>query len=170
VNVKFDLFNDTLEGALTNFIFVNTIAPNNKWVQYHILSHSSSLYDIKIEGINRLFACTGNVDVTYNGVLRDPPMSFLNELKKHLNKSMSDKFFENIVDNKLIKIPDVYTVSIQFRSLFPSNFNNFLYTYSENINHIDRVESMGAYEEGAAANVGDFIGKKIDALTKRIQE
>lgn len=32
VNVKFDLFNDTIKKALVNFIFVNTIVPNNMWV------------------------------------------------------------------------------------------------------------------------------------------
>ena len=34
VVVTFDLFNDTNEAALYNFIFVNTLVPNNKWIQY----------------------------------------------------------------------------------------------------------------------------------------
>lgn len=34
VEVSFDLFNDTAEAAMMNFIFVNTIVPNNKWLQY----------------------------------------------------------------------------------------------------------------------------------------
>lgn len=36
VNLKFDLFNDSLEAAINNFIFVNTLVPNNKWVQYNM--------------------------------------------------------------------------------------------------------------------------------------
>ena len=32
ITVQFDLFNDTEEAAITNFIFVNTIVPNNKWI------------------------------------------------------------------------------------------------------------------------------------------
>ena len=32
VTIKFDLFNDTAEAALYNFIFVNTLVPNNKWI------------------------------------------------------------------------------------------------------------------------------------------
>lgn len=32
VTVKFDLFNDTNERAMYNFIFVNTIIPNNMWL------------------------------------------------------------------------------------------------------------------------------------------
>jgi len=34
VDITFDLFNDTNEAALYNFIFVNTLIPNNKWIQY----------------------------------------------------------------------------------------------------------------------------------------
>lgn len=113
ITIKFDLFNDTLDGALMNFIFVNTIAPNNKWVQYNILSHSSSLYDVKIEGLNRLFACSGNINVTYGGVLRDPSYEFIYRLcTKHLNNAMNANFSKDIVLNKLIKIPDVYHVSM----------------------------------------------------------
>ena len=32
ITVKFDLFNDTIDKALVNFIFVNTIIPNNTWI------------------------------------------------------------------------------------------------------------------------------------------
>ena len=36
VNLKFELFNDSYEAALANFLFVNTIVPNNKWIQYNM--------------------------------------------------------------------------------------------------------------------------------------
>ena len=35
INIKFDLFNDSADAAKYNFIFVNTIVPHNKWIQYH---------------------------------------------------------------------------------------------------------------------------------------
>ena len=35
VQISFDLFNDSNKAAMINFIFVNTIVPNNKWIQYH---------------------------------------------------------------------------------------------------------------------------------------
>ena len=73
------------------------------------------MYDIKIEGINRLFACSGDINVTYQGVLRDPSKKFIEDLVKlHANKNMSNAFLQNILTNKLIKIPDVYTVSMKF--------------------------------------------------------
>ena len=30
--ITFDLYNDTAESAENNFIFVNTLIPNNKWI------------------------------------------------------------------------------------------------------------------------------------------
>ena len=36
VQVTFDLFNDTFDAAMMNFIFVNTLVANNKWVQYNV--------------------------------------------------------------------------------------------------------------------------------------
>jgi hypothetical protein len=32
IGFSFDLFNDTMDAALKNFIFVNTIIPNNLWM------------------------------------------------------------------------------------------------------------------------------------------
>ena len=36
IDIKFDLFNDSADAAMKNFIFVNTIVPNNKWIQYNM--------------------------------------------------------------------------------------------------------------------------------------
>lgn len=94
VELKFDLFNDSAEAAMRNFIFVNTIVPNNRWLQYGMFQHSSNLYDVKIEGLNRLFACSASMNVTYEGVLRDPHVTWLHALKAHFNKNMdAEKFF-----------------------------------------------------------------------------
>jgi len=70
---------------------------------------------VKIEGLNRLYACSGNATVTYDGVLRDPPADFLILLfAKHANLNMSNSFIANLLNNKLIKIPDVYHVNLNF--------------------------------------------------------
>lgn len=132
VNIKFDLFNDTSDAALYNFIFVNTIVPNNKWIQYNLFQHSSCLYDIKLEGYNRLFACSGKFSVKYDGVLRDPPKSWIETLTAtHCSKSYKD-IQTLITNNQLIKIPDVYHVEMTFTSLLPANFNNYLFTIIAN--------------------------------------
>ena len=81
-----------------------------------MFQHSSNLYDVKIEGINRLFACAGDFTVTYDGVLRDPPEEFVWQLtQKHANQCMNKgELYDKILKQKLIKIPDVYHVTMQF--------------------------------------------------------
>ena len=140
VTVTFDLFNDTAEAAMMNFIFVNTIIPNNLWMQYGMLKHSPCLYDVKIEGVKRMFLCSGKFRVKAGGMMRTPPLAWVRDLcAKHANgKGKTDgswspeKLAYAIMANNLVKIPDVYTVEMTFTSLIPENFNNFLFNYSRN--------------------------------------
>ena len=127
VDIDFSLYNDSLDGALKNFIFVNTIVPNNKWIQYHCFQHAPCLYDIKINGINRLFMCQGEFKVESKGTLRRPSDLFLEILS---GKFTNDKFgmlSDDLKANDIIRIPDIYDVHMTFTSLLPNNFNNFLF-------------------------------------------
>ena len=161
IEITFDLFNDTANAALMNFIFVNTLIPNNMWVQYNMFQHSSSVYDVKIEGINRLYACAGNFDVTYEGVLRDPPVNWYQKLKPYFNKNMSPTFEANIKNNKLIKIPDIYRVKMVFQSLLPANFNNYIFNYAENGNHITAYGNKVYDSSILSKNLPQALGKYI---------
>ena len=169
VDIQFDLFNDTAEAALNNFIFVNTLVPNNMWVQYNMFQHSAAVYDVKIEGLNRLYACAGDFDVTYEGVLRDPPVDWYWKLRKHFNSNMSPAFEQNIMNNKLIKIPDVYRVKMKFQSLLPANFNNFIFNYAENASHISKygnhVYDQSILSENLPKAIGKFV-KRVGAVWK----
>ena len=166
VELKFDLFNDNANSARQNFLFVNTIVPHNKWIQYNMFQHSSSLYDVKIEGINRLFACAGDINVAYEGVLRDPPQSWIDNLvDTHGNNCMNKaKFKENIKNNKLIKIPDVYRVTMKFQSLLPANFNNYIFNYAENASHITKYNDK-TYDQSA---VSQILPKALATYAKRV--
>jgi hypothetical protein len=106
-----------------------------------MLRHSPCLYDVKIEGLKRLFLCSANFNVKSNGIMRTPSVEWIHELCfKYANTSNGKKAgswdpasLENdIITHNLIKIPDVYTVEMTFTSLIPSNFNTFLYNYSKN--------------------------------------
>lgn len=165
IEIKFDLFNDSAQAAMINFIFVNTIIPNNKWVQYNMFQHSSNLFDVKIEGVNRLFACSGNFSVTYDGILRNPPLQWVKDLcSLHCNKSFdSEKLQQAILSQKLIKIPDVYHVTLQFQSLLPANFNNYLFTYACN-NTMDAA-STEVYQQSEFAKI---LPRAISKYTERV--
>lgn len=173
IEVKFNLFNDTADAAMMNFIFVNTLVPNNKWLQYNMFQHSPCLYDIKLEGYNRLFACAGKFDVNAAGILRDPPEEWIEKLVDNHSNFSSDKksggkvnksaLKDVIKRKKLIKIPDAYEVTMHFTSLLPTNFNQFLYTYSQNNDHLD-VYKTKVYDESYAVEMlskpsTDFLGE-----------
>lgn len=177
VEITFDLFNDTAEAAMMNFIFVNTVVPNNMWIQYGMFQHSSHLYDVKIDGYNRLFACSGNFSVKSKGVLRNPPRQWVRDLcLKYGNGDMGGKkdggnwswtgLFSAITENNLIKIPDVYEVKMTFQSLLPLNFNNYIYTYSQN-NRMEKewLNGQPVYTGSVMAKIAtiptDFVGDVV---------
>ena len=162
ITIKFDLFNDNLENAVSNFIFVNTIVPNNMWLQYGLFQHSSCIYDIKIPGISRLYACAGDFSVHYSGMLRHPSAAFMEQLKMRMNNSFSH---DNTMKD-IIRVPDVYKVELKFTSLLPNNFNNFLFMYAGNQNHIEKGQYVGQVysANGAAEAFGRAIGKSAGRL------
>lgn len=156
ITVTFDLFNDTINAAINNFIFVNTLIANNKWIQYNIFEHAPALYDIKIEGYERLFACTGKFKVTGKGVMRDIPNLMAKALAK-LKGSYASFSDTDIIQQKLIKIPDVYSVEMVFTSCLPDNFNTWLFKYSQNVNQIEEYQGQSYKESIVTTLLGDAI-------------
>lgn len=59
---------------------------------------------------------------------------------------MSNEFMNNIIENKLIKIPDVYRVQMNFQSILPANFNNYIFAYAENASHITKYKDGPVYQ------------------------
>ena len=123
------LFNDTVETTVANFVFVNTLVGNNKWIQYNFFQGGPSLYDVQIEGYNRLFACKGKFKVVGKGVHREPSWEFYKRLNG-LKGAHADFDAYDFNRAKKIKIPDVYEVTLQFESCLPDNFNTWLMQYS----------------------------------------
>lgn len=127
-----NLFNDSVDAACVNFVFVNTLLPGMMFTQYHIFQQSPSLFDIKVDGLGRYFMCSGSVKVEYKGVLRTPsPTVIKNLATKYANPIY--KFDENYLRKSgLVKIPDSYQVTLQFKSLLPNSFNNYIYSNCAN--------------------------------------
>jgi hypothetical protein len=86
---------------------------------------------------------------------------------------MSSAFEENIKNNKLIKIPDIYRVKMTFQSLLPANFNNYIFNYAENGNHITNYGN-NVYEPALLSKhlpnaLGKYI-KRVGAVWKSGKE
>lgn len=178
ITVKLDLFNDSLWGAITNFIMINTLFPGNMWMQYHIISHAPNLYDIKVEGYQRLFVCTGKFQCDYKGVMRKPSEEFItNLLKFYVNTDSKSADMSNLANpfavmndgNSIIKIPDVYSLTLTFKSLLPNNINNYFYQFSRNDNIVNH--NGGELREGIGAGFdfkkfyNDVKGKVVASLS-----
>lgn len=180
--VTFDLFNDTADAAMNNFIFVNTIIPNNLWMQYGMFRHSPCLYDVKIDGLKRMFLCAGAFNVKSAGLLRTPPMQWIYDLCcKHANGGAASggktqgswnpsSLIGDIVKNNLVKIPDVYTVEMKFKSLIPANFNTFLYNYSRN-SDMKLYTNKNAYQPSvigsALSSITSDLGNEIQKVIEK---
>jgi hypothetical protein len=94
-------------------------------------------------------------------VLRSPPPGWIDTLcSKHANcggkkdgSVNSATLAELAKTARLIKVPDVYEVEMKFTSLLPQNFNNYLFTYSQNNTMETEYASGSIYQEGAFATV-----------------
>ena len=172
VDIDFSLYNDSLDGALKNFIFVNTIVPNNKWLQYHVFQHAPCLYDVKINGINRLFMCQGDFKVEGKGVLRRPSPEFINVLfGMFTNENIKENFTDSFIqDNELIRIPDIYDVHMTFTSLLPNNFNNFLFANYANETIKTKITGNNLHTESFLNPMANELGNIIDRVWKETKK
>lgn len=142
IELKFSLFNDSRDGALANFIFVQTIIAHCRWIQYGIMQHSSALYDVSLAGIGKQYACMGSFDVQYKGTLRTPSASLLGQIQSKVGSRYNGSAIANY---DTVKIPDVYDVTMKFQSLLPQNFNTFVYNFTQTdlMNMTEAVQESG---------------------------
>ena len=76
---------------------------------------------------------------------------------------------KDFFDNDVIRIPDVYEVTIAFKSLFPENVNNYLYRYAVNGKLVpDGGDSLStnvgeSYYKGAFGNLDEMVNNYKDA-------
>ena len=170
IDIDFTLYNDDIKSAMKNFIFVNTIVPNNKWLQYHIFQHAPCLYDVRINGIGRLLMCQGDFKVEQKGVLRKPSKDFMNILcGSHLNVKIDFNHNPNSLKSYVataydtVRIPDIYDVHLTFTSLLPNNFNNYLFSYYAN-DKIQMLEGDKLHQESYFNKVANSLGEDIKII------
>lgn len=73
--------------------------------------------------------CKGNFLCKYKGVMRNMTEDFVRELFiHHGNWDLNDwPSPDNLISKRTVKIPDIYEITLNFSSLLPDNFNQFLF-------------------------------------------
>lgn len=127
ITVTFNLFNDTVEAASNNFRFVNNIVAKNKYLQYNFFQQNPAAYDIKIGGLQRFYMCSANIKVESKGVLRLPSEDVIKDIKKYMSNY---NFLDDKNTNEIIRIPDVYHITMTFESLLPNSLNSHIFRYT----------------------------------------
>lgn len=64
-----------------------------------------------IGGIGAYRACMGQIDIQYKGMLREPSTAFFNGLKSRVGPRYNG---DALANSRLIRIPDVYDVTLKF--------------------------------------------------------
>lgn len=154
---KISLINDTRKSAINNFLLVHSLIGGNLPLQYGFIRTGSSVYDIILpNGSRRFFMCGGKFSVKGKGVLRSwhhRSQSGITGLEHNRN------FFTDI------KIPDVYDLDLEFNSLLPDNFNNYIYGYYSN-NKFDNFDDKNSQLSGVLNTLGNNIQSKFASMTK----
>lgn len=166
IDFTVNLFNDSIEAACVNFVFVNTLLPGMMFTQYHIFQQSPSLFDIKVDGLGRFFMCSGSMKVEYKGVLRTPSSSVIKTLVDKYKNPVYEFTEDYLRKSGLVKIPDSYQITLQFKSLLPNSFNNYIYSNCANteIKKDDPIYSASMYGSlmPAFKKVVDEISSKLE--------
>ena len=137
--VTFNLFNDTVEAASNNFRFVNNIVAKNKYLQYNFFQQNPAAYDIKIGGLQRFYMCSANIKVESKGVLRLPSEDVIKDIKKYAKNYK--EFLDDKNTNEIIRIPDVYHITMTFESLLPNSLNSHIFRYTADCPMRDSVNA-----------------------------
>ncbi len=120
--------------------------------------------------------CSGAFSCKYKGVMRNMTDDFVKQLfKKHGNPYLTNRMNPGVfINNNSVKIPDVYEVTLNFTSLLPDNFNQYLFQYAMK-NSITRSSVVGEYREeswydGPKSTVSKWLGEKFGQLSQKAAE
>ena len=170
VTITVNLFNDTLNHALANYIMITNLTANAMSLQYGLYKHAPAYYDVKIAGFTRMFMCKGTINVSHVGQTRTPNAVFYKRLKKYKNQYYKYNK-EDFITNQWIKIPDVYKLQLTFESLLPQNLNNYVYQFSQNdLKMYDTYEYQPGYIENAKDALSSFVDTMQTEINKQKQK
>lgn len=114
--------------------------------------------------------CSGTFSCNYKGVMRNVTDEFVKQLfKKHGNPYLTNRMSPSVfINNKNVKIPDVYEVTLNFTSLLPDNFNQYLFQYAMK-NSITRsaVNREESWYDGPTSTISKWLGEKFGQLSQK---
>jgi hypothetical protein len=149
VTTTFNLHNYNIDALIANLKFIHSITAGAFWIQSGFMQVSSNLYDVEIPGRFRYYLCKANVKVDWSGKVRSMREAQLKQIRSA---------FPKISNREAIsKFPDMYTVTLEFYSLMPNNFNTHL-NYLIGANEV----SVGQYKDNKTDKVGTAILLEIE--------
>lgn len=167
INCKFKLFNDNVDSAIYNFIFVNTIAANNMWYNYSIFKRAPALYDIKINGVYRYFMCTANVLVKPAGPMRKVPIALIKKLFSQYN-SLKDSN-ENISSTVSKAQAEAHNAIIDADEKIAEKQAQLYQAEQEKANDIGSMQVYGADSNTIAEKTAEH-DSKIKKLKEELEQ
>ena len=117
VSSSFLLYNDTLDNLIKNFKYVNALSAGAFFSYLGVFLKSPNVYHIHCPGRFNYYFCTGDIQIDYVGKTR------------RLNRNGITKFRNNTnVSDDIVYgfFPDGYKVTVNFTSLIPNMYNNYI--------------------------------------------
>lgn len=148
VTTTFQLYNYNTTALKNNLKFLHSIVPGAFWLQSGFLQIPSNLYDVEVPGRFKYYLCKANIKVDWHGKTRVLKNTVRGELKSLFPKITNE--------DALSRVPDYYTVTIEFTSLLPNNFNTYL-NYQIGNNKI----ALGQFRQEKTAEIVSAVRKEI---------
>lgn len=163
VSFQFDiiLVNDNFITARNNYMCVNTIIHNNRWMQKSILAFPGALYELWLPTGQRHLMCTGDFRLFPVGLNRTPPMGFFEGIPQSgatftIGANIDES--ENIVPpsksfhNESEVIPDAYKLQMKFTSCLANNMNTSVFQYYVKMTPYENYKSLKGGTETTREN------------------
>ena len=151
------LHNYNLDALIANLKFINSITAGAFWIQNKFMQMSSNLYDVEVPGRFRYYLCKGSVKVEWNGKVRTISDEQIGEIQKALPKILNK--------DSISKFPDMYTVTINFQSLLPNNFNTRL-NYIIGLNDV----SIAQFKTEKTSKMADAIKTQLEKERTKLKK
>lgn len=158
VSFSFDLIliNDNVIFARNNYMCVNTIIHNNRWMQKAILAFPGALYELWLPTGQRHLMCTGDFKLYPLGLNRHVPTNFFRGDKNpaanfQIGYNLGEIELKNPNqvghEEKIEVVPDAYKLSVTFASCLANNMNTAVFQYYVEMSGYDELAKPASQQK-----------------------